>query len=338
MCQTRRSTNARPMFAINTRFLLRATVVLIAVSAVLATAWPASAVAITWSGATDDLWSTSTNWSGGIPSDTPPVDVIFNNTDSNATAGTVTNVADVTQTINTLRYNNVTATTGSTQTTQINPGVTLNVTGNITGDGSTTGNYSFYVGSGHNNDAGTTGVTQVNFTGGGTLNISNGGANTGGDIVVRNTSSTGGGTRRAILDLSGLNQFTANVDQLMVGNSNNSTSNRPSGTMYLATNNTITLNNTGTAIGVGVNTAGNDGNPGNLYLGQTNVINTNGNILVSVKTGSTSNLAFNSAFAGSTLTVRGLTVVRLAWAILVLPTTAAAAPAEVPAALLELLI
>ncbi len=77
--------------------------------------------------------------------------------------------------------------------------------------------------------------------------------------------------------------------------------------MYFAKNNVIYLNNTGTAIGVGVNTTSNDGNPGNLYLGQTNQIYTNGNILVSMKTGSTSNFAFNSAFSSPTLTIRGLT-------------------------------
>ena len=203
-----------------------AMVLLLTAGAILAMAWPASAVSVTWSDATsDDLWSTITggagtgNWTGGAPAGN---DVIFNNTDSNATAGTVTNIVDANQTINTLRYNEVTTSTGNTHTTQINTGVTLGVTGSVAGDSSTQGNYSFYVGSGLN-DAGGTGVTTATFTGGGTLSINN----TGGDIIVRNTSSTNA-NHNAILDMTGLNQFTANVDQILVGNSNNNgTGNAP---------------------------------------------------------------------------------------------------------------
>ncbi|MGA2060033.1 MAG: autotransporter-associated beta strand repeat-containing protein [Thermoguttaceae bacterium] len=312
MSPTKRNTSVvHTMFVTQFQPVVRVSMVFIlAAAAILAMIWPASAAVITWSGAspTSNNWSTGANWSASpIPGSTSNVQ--FTNTDGTSSA-TVNNIVDQNFTISTLQYNNSNATASTAyQTTQINAGDTLTVLGSVAGDGSTTGNWSMYVGTGVANDASASGVTTATITGDGTLNVNN----TGGDIVVRNTSTSSGSSRRAILNMSGLNQFTANVDQIVVGNSqssSNAAENRPSGTMYLAKNNTITLNNTGTGLSVGVNAAGNDGNPAYLYLGQTNVLDLNGNILVSSKTGSTSTMAFNPAFVGGattpTLTIRGL--------------------------------
>ncbi len=98
--------------------------------------------------------------------------------------------------------------------------------------------------------------------------------------MVRETQGGSGGTNNAILDLSGLALFNANIDQFLVGfASGTSSSNnaRPNGTLYLALSNTITLNNTGTTTDAGlvIGYAGRNasGKDSILYLGQTNEIN-----------------------------------------------------------------
>ncbi len=126
-------------------------------------------------------------------------------------------------------------------------------------------------------------VSQSLFTGGGQMQIaSSSGGNTGGDIVVRSTNGTAG-AHNCILDLSGLSSFNANVDQLLVAYSNTGGSqDRPNAVMYLAVNNTLTLNNTGTIASAAtangsliLGFAGNhsSGQASTLYLGTTNTIN-----------------------------------------------------------------
>src|SRR5258705_1021061 len=84
-----------------------------------------SQAAVTWSGpTTNDLWSNDANW-GGVP--VGGQDVIFGDSGTSTTAGTITNTVDSDQTISSLLYNNTGA---SFHTTQINAGMTLTINGN----------------------------------------------------------------------------------------------------------------------------------------------------------------------------------------------------------------
>ena len=187
--------------------------------------------------------------------------------------------------------------------------------------GGADGNISFWAGS----DGGSDGnkkdvITQALFTGGGQMDISSPtGGNTGGDIVVRQTD-TSSGNHNAILDLSGLSSFNANVDQLLIAYTTASGPTRPSGNMYLAQNNTITLNNTGALTGTGtsfasgaeeggliIGLAGNttNGTPTSvLYLGQTNTINVQNAYIAARR--ETATMTFNPNFTSPSLKMRGI--------------------------------
>ena len=79
-----------------------------------------SQAAVNWSGpTTDNLWSNDANW-GNTP--VGGQDVIFGDTGTSTTAGTVTSIVDSDQTISSLLYNN---TGTSFHTTQINAGVMI---------------------------------------------------------------------------------------------------------------------------------------------------------------------------------------------------------------------
>ena len=90
----------------------------------------ANAVITTWSGATDNNWSTAGNWDSGLPTGN---DVVFAATDATGTtgpSGTVNNIVDADTTVTTLKYTNL-ETTGY-HTTSIPTGVTLTVNGSGT--------------------------------------------------------------------------------------------------------------------------------------------------------------------------------------------------------------
>ena len=225
---------------------------------------------IAWSGAgvTDTNWSTGADWAGlAVPGAAD--DVQFLNAGSSVSAGSPNNFVDVSfaGTIGSLRYANQ----NGFHTTVVAPGKTLN----ITGAGSLA--------------AGTladvpVGITmQANITGaGGLLNLNN----SSGNLVIQQNAS-GSGSPRAILDMSGLGTFTANVNRIAIGSSSLSISSgalasRLTGTLLLAKTNFISSAFTlplAAYLSAGANNslemAKNAGNPGGicyLYLGQLNTI------------------------------------------------------------------
>lgn len=234
------------------------------------TTFRASAATVSWSGTslTDSNWSTGVNWSGlAAPGATD--DVQFLDAGSSLSAGLPNNFVDnsFAGTIGSLRYANQ----NGFHTTLIAPGKTLNIsaTGSLT--------------------AGTladvpAGITmQANITGaGGSLNLNN----PGGNLVVQQSAS-GSGSPRAILDMSGLGTFAANVNRIAIGCSSllissGALNSRLTGTLYLAKTNLISSAFTlplSAYLGAGANNslemAKNTGSPGGtcyLYLGQLNII------------------------------------------------------------------
>ncbi len=106
MSSTKRSILVRPMFVANFQYAFPAARVLLALAVIMAIAWPASAVTVYWKGGgSDNLWSTGANWTPSNPLTVD--DVIFNNTASVSTAGSITNIVSADRTINTLSYNNL---------------------------------------------------------------------------------------------------------------------------------------------------------------------------------------------------------------------------------------
>jgi autotransporter-associated beta strand protein len=255
---------------------------------------PASA-AVTWTAGgvawpnlpASILWSNGGNWSGAVP---PVVtdDVTFTNAGATPFVGpptTPTNEVDAfnaSNVIHTLWYGqqDVTIPNNYVHTTVIDSA--LHITGNVAAptlpDGAGfNGNYSLFAG---NASALASYVSQTVIKGPGLLDVSNAGANTGGDIMVRSTA-TNQDAHYAILDLSGLAAFNANVDQVLVGYTGQSTggtntTQRAAGRLYLAATNTIVANNAGTTSNVGFIVGRATGNGSNqtsyVFLGQSNTI------------------------------------------------------------------
>jgi hypothetical protein len=192
-----------------------------------------------------------------------------------------------------------TGTLNTNHTTLISSGATLNVVGTRTL--STVNGVTPVPGLlvGHAASINTPGAVNATVKGAaGTFNINNSGA----DIFIAEFNSTGNHNSandvvRAVLDLSGLDIFTANVSRVLVG----CWANGSSGTFLLAKTNTITASG-GTATPGGTSFTGvdvgnnnsNAGEPSFLYLGITNRINVN-----SIRAGTAKGLwgliAFNPA-------------------------------------------
>ena len=191
----------------------------------------ASAASVSWTtGGADLLWSTNTpsNWSTSPAVPAVGDDITFAAAGAVNTTATTNEVdANFTNSINSLWYSQQgdPSTTAEVHTTVIDPGVTLRITGSAAlpttpiAINGLNGNYSLMTGS-----YGSTVTTQNHtyISGDGTLDISaNGGGvgTTSGDIIVRESQSgsSTGQTQTSILNMSGLANFTASVDQLLVG-------------------------------------------------------------------------------------------------------------------------
>ncbi len=203
---------------------------------------------IQWTGATDQFWSTVGNWTPSGPPGSGDA-VFFFDTGGAASAGTVDNVVDTSFTIASLQYGN----TNNFHTTQINSGQTLTVTNGLT-VGTETGTA--------NNDQ----IVTATVTGPGTLSVS------GGNIIVRQCNASSSTIRTAMLDMSGLSNFTANVSSLLLGVQISGTSplTRAAGVVILAMTNQITATNIVLNFNPGSPVLGNTNNV--LYFGQTNAI------------------------------------------------------------------
>ncbi|HEU5124748.1 MAG TPA: autotransporter-associated beta strand repeat-containing protein [Verrucomicrobiae bacterium] len=249
----------------------------------------ASAAPITWSGAsgTDLNWSTAGNWIGGV-APTSTDDVKFFDDGADPTPLNVNNIVNgaFAGSILSLQYaqSNLLF-----HTTQIDAGQTLTVLGDFT--------------------VGTEAVADQNLDmavmGAGTLVVSN----TTAEMIVRQGGS--GSSRRATLDMSYLDTFILDVDQVIIGRgdpSGHPNINRNTGWVYLAKTNHLHANSndanpSAVAIEVG-RSASNNGNGSRLYLGQTNSIFA-ASIGVGMEKETACQMLFNSIFTEPVLYVRG---------------------------------
>jgi hypothetical protein len=264
-----------------------------------------------WTGASgsDINWSTSLNWNNvTAATNNPPGpdnDVIFTNTAAVSTPGQVNNVVDSATTIHSLWYGiSPAGLPNNHHTTLINPGVTLSVTGavslpSINGVTVTRGvlvGYNANIG-----NPGTFPTTDATIEGSGILSVNNPSA----DFFVAQFSTQSnhpsGAATRAVLDMSGLDVFTASVSRLLVG----CWANGSSGILYLAKTNSITVSGGSATPGgtsfTGIDVANNNSNAGEpsyLYLGRTNAIYVN-TVRAGAAKGYFGVIAFNPAFTNS---------------------------------------
>jgi len=219
-------------------------------------------------------WSTGANW---LPAALGAGDdVKFYDNGSVAAASNINNVVDADFGIASLQYGN----TNGNHTTLIASGNALDISG-------TNG-----LGVGTETDNGTAQTVDATLTGtAGTLEISNSEAN----LTVRQGTANSGGSQRATLDMSGLGNFVAALNQILVGA--DGLVNRATGTLYLAETNLITASGS-PGILVGDNHS-NNGGPNFVYLGWTNAIFADGITIARQKSAATFaiNPGFPNAFA-----------------------------------------
>jgi hypothetical protein len=239
--------------------------------------------ALVWNGpgAGANNWSSSGNWS---PAETPEAldEVKFFDPGANGVAmSNVNNLVDLNfgGTIASAQFSN----TNGNHTTFIAPGQTLTVSGDN----------GLIVGTETDNGAAQTVFTTITGPGG-ALELDNGGA----DLIVRQGTANSGGSQRATLDLSGLGNFTANLDQILIGTVG--PVNRATGTLFLGQASTLAA---GGAPGILVGDNNSNGGGQNfLYLGRDNVIFTDSITIARQKAAAT--LRFNPTFANASVMFR----------------------------------
>lgn len=211
---------------------------------------PAATIVWNGPGAGANNWSASGNW---LPAETPGFldDVKFFNAGAGGLAvSNINNFVDASfgGNIASLQYGN----TNGNHTTLIGSGNSLNLLG-------TNGLVA-----GTETDNGSSQTVFATITGpGGTLNLNNSSA----DLIVRQGSANNS-SQRATLDLSGLGNFNATLNQILVAAAG--PVNRATGTLYLGQTNIITATGSPGII-VGDN-GSNAGGPNYFYLGQVNSI------------------------------------------------------------------
>jgi hypothetical protein len=236
-----------------------------------------AAAKIIWNGpgAGANNWSTTNHW---LPTEAPEFldDVKF--FDAGAGGVAVSNVnnfvdANCGGNIASLQFGN----TNGNHTTLISSGDSLDLSG-------TNG---FIVGT--ETDNGSAQTVFATVTGiGGAININNDNA----DLIVRQGSANNS-SQRATLDLSGLGNFSASVNQVLVGVAG--PVNRPVGTLYLARTNSIVAS--GTPGICAADSGSNGGSASYLYLGIENEIDADTITIGRQKSSAT--LSFNPAFTNS---------------------------------------
>ena len=277
----------------------------------ISTSRPAFGGTFTWSGASGAnlFWETPGNWTPAGPPGISDFAVFF---DIGATNGFgATNISsEITNNI-TIQYLWLSQ-TNNFHNVQIDSGVTLTITGtNDNGFGplgvnpsltNPTNAYStLYVGT----RAPATAATMVSnsISGTGTLFLNN----TNNELNIRQCQGSSG-SHQAVLDMSGLNTFVANLGRIRVGDGELGTFIRAQGQLRLAATNTITLNGTNSAndvnLVVGNNSQNNNGNGSisYLFLGQTNRLNLN-RILVGAQK-QQGQILFNPLFASPSVVMR----------------------------------
>jgi autotransporter-associated beta strand protein len=228
-------------------------------------------------------WGTSGNWSPAVlpgPND----EARFFNPGSVSDTTTIDNVVSTNTTVQRLWIGQ---TNLPNHNLSINAGVTLTIAGtNDNGYGPLGSDpnagsidadpdpqrylSTIYVGTKTTNNS--TQIVREDISGAGSLVINN----TNNEILIRQFHPTGA-AHRAILDLSGLNTFTANLGRIRVGDGEAQPINRSEGQLYLAKTNTITLTGTNYQDNVQLIVGNNDvnqnqSNPSLMVLGGQNRI------------------------------------------------------------------
>jgi fibronectin-binding autotransporter adhesin len=254
-----------------------------------------------WMGTGGSLnWSASGNWSSALPDGSSILnfeDVNFATGYTNG-AGLVNNIVDSSMSTASARYT-ATATGGNLHfyTTLIPSGVTLSLNNGLgyaspvlaVGDVPWSG--AAY------NISGPTNYTTI--TGAGTLALNDSAALM--SVGMRN---------RATLDLSGLNNFTANVKQVWVASSgDNPNSSGPTGALRLAKTNTITTAANLDAPGILLGSVTNGSGTAFMFLGGVNRFNTDGLVAGGLRAGFGTLMSFGPGYSNSvvtsTFTLRG---------------------------------
>lgn len=261
------------------------------------------AATILWSGAnsaSDTNWSDNLNWAGNVTPGSGD-DVKFFDPGAAGAIGTINNIVDNSfgGTVGSLQYGN----TNGYHTTSIGAGITLNVTDT---NGLTAGTLQ---------DSGSALIVDASITGAGTLSVNNTTANI---LVNQGRSANGNGTQRAILDMSGLSLFNANVSLIAVGSASfggSANAQNATGTLKLGQTNVITTSFIGTAITNGVTSTptnsiqigadnGNAGGVDMFYLGQSNMFFIDSIGVGTLKT--TATMLFNSGLNSPIAYFRGV--------------------------------
>lgn len=230
-------------------------------------------------GGANNNWSHPSNWTP----DVLPLDAATFTNAATAAAGTVTSIVDEDFTVGTLTFEHLSTAANGWHTMQINDGVTLRVLGalGVSADKAIIfGNFT------------ADGTTRTAFTGDGTLLVD---SPTKDFWVGGRAGASASAQSNFTIDMSGLANFEANIDEFRVAASPL----RSHATVTLAETNTITAN--AVIVGANSHTA-----PGHdyLYLGQTNVVNTNKLVVAGAR--STATLAFASGLSETpTLVLRG---------------------------------
>jgi autotransporter-associated beta strand protein len=261
-----------------------------------------SAAPKTWAvGAPPPNWSSSANWS---PAGAPAAgdDVTFTNVGGVAYVVNNTpitnNVVDAafSARLNSLAFNQTNCSHGTLITA---PGLAVS--------GTAAAPNPLYVGSGQ--DEAANGVLSLAAISGSSLSITN----TNSPIIIQQGGATSVATRRATLNLAGLNTFTASVQKLLIAYEDDSANQhrRPAGTLLLAKTNYITCTIGGTpalgnnsAVGYSIAEVHQQaGNAATNRLGQVNFFNVNAMKFGGAKTASTY-VNFNSGWVNPSVTFR----------------------------------
>jgi len=268
------------------------------------------AASFDWTG-TDLFWSTPTAWSPlGPPANDD--DVRFFDPGAAPDAATVNITVSANATVRSLWFGN----TNGFHNMLIEPGVTLTLRGtNDNGFGrlgsdpaATAPNpnvqSTLYVGT--KSEVSVSQVVTAMVSGeGGTLLLDN----TNNEVNIRQAWGGGGGAHRAILNMSGLGTFRANLSRIRVGDGEAGAIRRVEAQLFLAKTNRITLSGPSIAedvqLLVGNNDVNNNGNGSisYVYLGQDNVLNVD-HVLVGARK-QQGNISFQAGLTAPTLKMRG---------------------------------
>ncbi|MDY0169887.1 MAG: hypothetical protein RBS80_25315 [Thermoguttaceae bacterium] len=248
-----------------------ATSALIGAVIVLAASYSPSLAALVWDGdgGANTNWSHTANWD---PDGQPSTSATFDDT-ATAPAGTVTNVVDVNFTIGSLNYHH----TSNAHTMQIDSGIVLQLTGDSTANA--------LVLNGLTNSV----TTRTIVVGAGKLVV---------NVPTKDILLTGGsqasGTSTAALDMSGLAEFEATINEFRAGTG----ANRYAAQATLAATNTIVAD----AVVVGANTYTTTSHF--MRLGTANTIHADKIIVAGAR--STADLQYDPSLSGTlATTIRG---------------------------------